>query len=220
MSPVLSPDATRVIYTRVTNNGAVRLWMSAVAGSSPVQLVKGPEATEFAGSWSPDGRWFVYWSVTGSTGSLNRVKTTGDAAPQIITPSIGSNDLWVPIWSPTGDWILHSDDGAKLISPDGHATRTLRPGHAAGYAFSADGRTVYGITLPDPGQRAKLFSMIIDGGPEKIIGEIETGLTPVAPFNPAVRLSLSSDGKSLIYSTSKATANLWLGEGLDTLTRR
>ena len=39
----------------------------------------------------------------------------------------------------------------------------------------------------------------------------------MAPLNPSVRLSLSSDGKSLIYSTSKATANLWLAEGLDAL---
>ena len=115
LGPVLSPDATRVIYGRLTKAGAGRLWMSAVAGGSPVQLVKGPEAFEFAGSWSPDGRWFAYWSAAVGPGSLNKVKTTGDAAPQIITPVPGRNDPWVPIWSPRGDWILQSDDGAKLI---------------------------------------------------------------------------------------------------------
>ena len=33
MGPTLSPDATRVIYTRIERNGPARLWMSGVAGA-------------------------------------------------------------------------------------------------------------------------------------------------------------------------------------------
>ena len=40
MGPILSPDATRVIYSRMERDGPEQLWMSAVAGGSPVRLVK------------------------------------------------------------------------------------------------------------------------------------------------------------------------------------
>jgi len=33
----------------------------------------------------------------------------------------------------------------------------------------------------------------------------------------ALRLSLTPDGKSVTYGTSKSTHNLWLMEGLDTV---
>ena len=35
---------------------------------------------------------------------------------------------------------------------------------------------------------------------------------------PALRLSLTPDGKSITFSTSKNTSNLWLIEGLDAVT--
>src|SRR5580692_8558618 len=60
MGPSLSPDAMRVIYARIERGGHGRLWMSAVAGGSPVPLVKSNPEADYAGSWSPDGNWFVY----------------------------------------------------------------------------------------------------------------------------------------------------------------
>lgn len=35
---------------------------------------------------------------------------------------------------------------------------------------------------------------------------------------PALRLSLTPDGKSITFSTSKSTSNLWLIEGLNAVT--
>lgn len=162
MSPVLSPDATRVIYARNEPTKGVRLWMSAVAGGPPVRLVKGPEQSEYAGGWSLDGRWFAYWAGQDDSTSLNKVKTTGEATAEVVKANIDRRrERWVPIWSPAGDWILHVDDGAKLISPDGKTTRALRTGVASAYAFSSDGQTVYGIRTAGPG-RAELFSMRVD----------------------------------------------------------
>ena len=53
MGPALSPDATRLIYRwlKLGSTGSA-LWMSAVAGGPPVQLLKSA-ADDTPGSWSP-----------------------------------------------------------------------------------------------------------------------------------------------------------------------
>lgn len=87
IGPALSPDGARVIYKRAgLETGPSRLWMSAVAGGVP-QRVTGnvPESEiELAGSWSPDGAWYVYTVLdqSGST-ALKKVRTTGRAEPSL-----------------------------------------------------------------------------------------------------------------------------------------
>jgi Tol biopolymer transport system component len=124
MAPSLSPDATRVVYTRAGSDGKPQLWMSAVAGGSPVQLVKGGTGATFGGSWSPDGNWYVYWN-RGVPASLNKVKTTGQGLPEVLKADLKARGTWLPVWSPSGEWILHEDGGLKLTSPDGRTTRDL-----------------------------------------------------------------------------------------------
>ena len=99
--------------------------MSAVAGGAPVRLTKAGPDSDYAGSWSPDGNWFVYWHRTqDGKFSLNKVKTTGQAEPEIVKADVNIGG-WVPVWSPSGEWILYPDGGVKLISPDGKTTREV-----------------------------------------------------------------------------------------------
>ena len=215
MGPVLSPDATRVIYTRLERNGPGRAWISAVAGGSPVRLVKTSAERDWPGSWSPDGNWFVYQHLRDGKRSLNKVKTTGQAEPEVLTALPPS--LTVPVWSPAGDWIMYrSAEGSTLISPDGGTTRDLPNGFGA-YAFSADGQTIYRLRRVG-NDRLELFSTGINGGGEKTIGSLPSEYLPAVSNNPSVRLSLAPDGKSLTYSTVKNTSNLWLIEGIDAVT--
>jgi Tol biopolymer transport system component len=206
MGPTLSPDATRVIYGRIERNGPGRLWMSAVAGGSPVRLVKSDTDRGAAGSWSPDGSWFVYWGYKGGQTSLNKIKTTGQAESEVLKANVKVEGNWVPVWSPAGDWILYEDGGVKLISPDGKTTRDLASKSAWAYAFSRDGKRLYGIR--QVAGRAELFSMSVAGGAEKTIGSL--GQSPWNPLEPSLRLTLTPDGKSVTYSTDKGTSNLWL----------
>ena len=48
---------------------------------------------------------------------------------------VGSSE--VPVWSPTGEWILFSND---LYSPDGQNTRSLGKHGSPNYACSTDGK--------------------------------------------------------------------------------
>lgn len=205
-TPLLSPDAIRVIYMRIEVGGPGLLWMSAVAGGPPVRLVKASAERERAGSWSPDGKWFVYVQEEQGRWSLNRVKTTGEAEPEVLIADIKPEGPWLPVWSPAGDWILYNDRGAKLISPDGE-TRDLSSTIAVAWTFSADGGTVYGIR-----QSAELFSVSIAGGTEKTIGSFGREHLPATAGGPATRLSLTPDGKSISFSTNKNSSNLWMIE--------
>jgi serine/threonine protein kinase len=221
MSPALSPDATRVIYTRTERAGPFRLWMSAVAGGSPVSVLKETEQG-YAGSWSPDGNWFVYWSVKDGALALTKVKTTGEAEPEVLKEKVtrtGVGSSSVPVWSPAGDWILYYEGpGMKLISPDGKTTHEL-PMRVIAFAFSADGKTLYGVRpITPPG--VELFSVSVSGGLEKIIGRLGREYLPANQLSPALRVTLSPDGKTITYSTRKNTSNLWLAEGLKAITLR
>jgi len=213
MSPILSPDATRVIYARIERGGTARLWMSAVSRGSPVPLVKSADF-DYSGSWSPDGNWFAFWHIEGGAASLSKVKTTGEAEPEVLKANVTRVGGWLPVWSPSGDWILHGDGGVKLISADGKTTRDLSSKRAIAYAFSADGKTIYGVRAAAGGNPAELFSMSAAGGPEKALGSLRLEDLPANSLNPAMRLTLTPDGNSLTYSTVNRTANLWLAGGL------
>jgi serine/threonine protein kinase/Tol biopolymer transport system component len=217
MGPALSPDGTRVIYARLAGGGS-SLWMSAVAGGAPVPLVK-IQGEDTPGSWSPDGNGYVYWHLEGGQRSLNKVKTTGGAEPAVLKAAVNRQRGYagVPLWSPANDWILHSDEGVKLISPDGATTRELSPTSALAYAFSADGQIVYGLRQPTALGRLELFSMSVRGGPEKSLGSLSPESVPSVSLSPAIRLSLTPDGKSLTYSVVRTTSNLWLMDGLNTV---
>jgi Tol biopolymer transport system component len=172
---------------------------------------------DFPGSWSPDGNWYVYSHEEGGKTSLNKVKTTGGAQPQVLKAAVNRLRSWVPLWSPANDWILHDDEGVKLISPDGATTRALSPTSALAYAFSADGQIVYGLRQTTALGRLELFSMSVRGGPEQSIGSLSSESAPSVSLTPSIRLSLTPDGKSLTYSVVRTTSNLWLMDGLDTV---
>jgi Tol biopolymer transport system component len=217
MGPALSPDGTRVIYRWLELGEFSGLWMSAVSGGPPVRLVKGA-GTDDVGSWSPDGNWYVYRHQEEGRESLIKVKTTGGAEPQVLKADVKRSGAWAPGWSPANDWILFGDNGVKLISPDGKTTREVSPTSALAYAFSADGRTIYGLRQPVFSGRVDLFSMAVTGGSEKAIGFLARDYVPAASNNPALRLSLAPDGKSLTYSIARSTTSLWLMDGLRSVT--
>ena len=151
---------------------------------------------------------------------MNKVKTTGGAEPEVLKADVKRLGSWVPVWSPANDWILYGDAGVKLISPDGKTTRDVSPASATAYAFSADGRTIYGLRQPVALGRVELFSVGVGGGPEKTIGSLAPEYLPRNSLTPSLRLSVTPDGRSLTYSIARTSSNLWLMDGLTSVTVR
>jgi Tol biopolymer transport system component len=218
MAPALSPDGARVIYLRIERDaagasGGSQLWMSAVAGGPPIPLTAGSVLSEHAGSWSPDGSWYVYVGGGPPAWTLNRVRTLGHMQPEVIAPVTRAFDS-VPVWSPAGDWILHDDDGMKLIAVDGGTTRDLGLRDAA-CAFVRGAELLY--CIKDLEQAPSLIAVDFEGRVVRTFGPVPTEHAPRARMRPSVRLTLNPDGTGLTYSVAKTDLKLWLIEGLDTV---
>jgi Tol biopolymer transport system component len=123
----------------------------------------------------------------------------------------------LPEWSPDGQWIELFDArggaGWSLISPDGKTLRSFGEPNTIEMTFSPDSKRLYGILI-EPDHRT-LFSLDIATKEAKTIGEIGKDFTPASYSNPGVRLSLSPDGKSVLYPANRITRSLWMMEGFD-----
>jgi serine/threonine protein kinase len=209
MGPALSPEADRVIYTKVDQgSGGNHLWISALSGGSPVPLTNDNKAPEFPGSWSPDGAWFTYIAYREGVATLMKVKTSGQATPMVVSADASSDDDGVPSWSPDGKWIVY---GENLYSADDGKTKALGRHHPDAYTFSADGKLLYGMRPADDGE--VLFSVDVATGAEREIGNAGPDIRPRSNLTPAIRLSLAPDGKSFVFSTFKSKSGLWMLEG-------
>lgn len=208
MAPALSPEGDRVVYTKIDIGGAQRLWISAVAGGSPVPLTNDQASGEFPGSWSLDGSWFSYIRFEGGKISLDKVKTAGQATPVLIKAEVEYDNDAVPVWSPDGNWILL---GETLYSADGKTSRSLGEHHSEGYAFSQDGKRVFGLRQGEGSET--LFAVDVASGAEKVIGNFAAEYRPRSHLNPAMRFSLAPDGKSIAFGVGRFKDGLWMLEG-------
>ncbi len=205
MGPALSPDGARVAYSRLEFMGGSRLWMSSVSGGSPVQMTNDSSAVEFPGSWSPDGSWLAYLAIRAGKMELIKVKTSGQATPTLVKSQVNCE---TPAWSPAGDWIVCGHD---LLSADGQTDRKLPDSPTQNFAFSKDGKLLYGIRDEKDGE--VLFSVDIATGGEKTIGSFAREFRPASNLHPAIRFSLAPDGKSIVYAAGTFHTNLWMLAG-------
>lgn len=205
IGPALSPDGSRVAYAQFGLHGANHLWISSVSGGAPVRLTNDPASTEFAGSWSLDGNWFVYLAVRNGSTDLMKVKTSGQAAPTLVKAGV---DCEVPSWSPKGDSILCAPN---VLSPDGQTIRELPRITTQNYAFSGDGKLLYG--LREETDAVTLFSVDLASGAQKNIAKLADEFRPSSDVHPAVRFSLAPDRRSIVYPVATYHANLWMLTG-------
>jgi Tol biopolymer transport system component len=213
--PALSPQADRVAYTRGADIQVN--WISSLSGGPPVRLTNSKDVIERGGSWSPDGSRIVYWQFRNGFPAIMVVRTTGEATPTVLCEKAG---IPLPEWSPDGQWIkfidarVNSDVATwSLISPDGKTQRTYVEPHTIEMTFSADSKRLYGIRVePD---RRSLISIDIATREVKVVGDIPKDFEPASFSNPGIRLSLSPDGKSILYPATRRSSSLWMMEGFD-----
>ncbi len=136
-------------------------------------------------------------------------RTTGEAAPTLLR-EINGNTL--PDWSPDGQWIAFVERaGLSVISPDGQTIRSFEAPDTAQVTFSRDSKLLYGIRVGTT--RCSLFSIDIATRQTKTIGEFARDFAPSSYSNPGIRLSLSPDGKSILFPAQRSATGLWMLEG-------
>jgi hypothetical protein len=89
--------------------------------------------------------------------------------------------------------------------------KTLGPIQTQHLSFSKDGKLLYGIR--EEHDKVTLFSLNISTMKVTDIRELGSDLAPYTAVGPAIRFSVSPDGKSIAYTTHVSKSNLWILEG-------
>jgi Tol biopolymer transport system component len=176
------------------------------SGGTPVRATN-TDGLEDTVTWSPDGNWIAFGHIVANQFLLAKVRPGSGEAP-IDLGRIGGNS--VPAWSPTGEWIaMHDAEGElMLFSPDGKPSRKL-PGDGGPYAWSHDGKTLYQVSSDHPA----LVAIDIATSKATKLRDLE-GLAPFGANNPGLMASLTSDGKSIVYSVNRPRSEIWILDGI------
>lgn len=124
-APMLSP-AGDLVYYLDSEPGKTGLWVIAVSGGSPRQLVKGDIVTPYGPKTflAPDGKRISYAQFEGES-TILYVKSTAGGNAQKIYSAEGIRHL-VPSWSPDSREVAFSIDGDLMVmSADGGQPEVL-----------------------------------------------------------------------------------------------
>ncbi len=131
--PRWSPDGSRLRFTLQDVNGNTSLWEISASGTGAHPLLPGwsDHSAECCGSWSPDGRYFVFQSTrqgnTGLWALRERSWPFGDPTPPTRLTE-GPVNAWSPVFSRDGRQLfavfqqrrgelVHYDSGKGEFSP-------------------------------------------------------------------------------------------------------
>jgi len=209
----VSPDGRSVAYVRFASGGA-RIYVSALAGSRPVQLTSDPAALlrEDDPAWSPDGRWISFRRGD----RLMKALASGGTVPALLAEDVDEDQGGSAQWLPDGAAVVYrAADGLKRTSTDGAPARQVSPERPLVWDLSPDGRVVYAI-LERERRAIDLVTIDISTGDVRTL--MPLGRKPLTPdyngYRDTLRaMRVSPDGTRLLYAYLNPSADIWILEG-------
>jgi Tol biopolymer transport system component len=161
--PRWSPDGSRL---RFTVNGAKgsAIWEINSNGSALHQILTGWNSTpaECCGSWTPDGKYFVFQSTRGGVADIWAMRETGslfqrvDHAPVQLTsgptstfaplPDIGGNQIFVRTIQPRGQLVRYDPKSGEFRPLFAGAPPGIQ---GSGIDYSKDGKWIAYMSYPE-----------------------------------------------------------------------
>ena len=143
--PVWSPDGARVAFSS-NRSGSYDLYEKAADGSAKEQLLLQSPDLKRPNSWSPDGRFLLYWAAQNG-GDLMALPLAGGRKPFVFagTPF----DEQQGVFSPDGKWVAYQSDESgqyeiyvrPFPGPGGASQVSAGGGHSP--RWRADGKELY-----------------------------------------------------------------------------
>lgn len=208
-SPVLSPDATRVVYTvRSTdldkNRGNTQLWMMDLrsAKAAPLRLTQS-EASNTDPEWSPAGDAIYFLSARSGSSQVWRLPLGGGEAAKVTDLPVDVDNFRL---SPSGDRLALSL-GVFRDCPDLACSKARMDAQARS---KASGKVYERLFVRHwdswaDGRNAVLYSAPIDSSgrvsaaPVSLSGTLD-GDVPSKPFGDHDEYRFSPDGKQIVFS--------------------
>ncbi|NBV17547.1 MAG: S9 family peptidase [Janthinobacterium sp.] len=211
--PVLSPDATRVVYTVRTTNldknrGNTQLWMIDLRApnAAPRQLTRG-DASAGDPQWSPNGDAIYFLSSRSGSSQVWQLPLNGGEAAKVTDLPL---DVDTYRLSPQGDRLAFSM-GVYLDCADLACTKKRLDEKAKNKASGMvyDQMFVRHWDTWADGRRNALYSAPIDAAgkvsaaPVSLSGTLD-GDAPSKPFGDNSEYNFSPDGKTVAFSVRVA----------------
>ena len=198
-----SPSGDRIVFTCGGCEPGLSLWTIPVTGGAPARLASGATEGGYGADFSPDGQWVAYAHTRPARPTVLAKLRVGRGEPPVI---LREERCGPPSWSPTGEWITcDAGDNIVLVGANGERGRTI-PGLTGSVVWARDGRSVYGIRRTET--QAGLFQVEIATGAEKRIADLPAPRA-ASPLGGS-RLSLSADGKSVVFSVLDQDGDIWI----------
>ena len=199
--PAISPDGTRIAFTRLGPSGLLRIWVAPLDNPSRVERLTGDEDGEWEHTdpaWSPDGTLLCYSDFS----DLWIVPSGGGKARRLTRDGKGDSE---PVFTPGGRSILFSSNRGDprsiwKVSVDGGPPERILPGTGSARrpSLSPDGRRLVFSTL-----MVDLDVVVADRKTETIcrIASSRDDETP----------AIAPDGSAVAYLSNRlGTFDLWL----------
>jgi Tol biopolymer transport system component/tRNA A-37 threonylcarbamoyl transferase component Bud32 len=187
-TPRWSPDGTRISFDS-TDSGTYQVYVVNADGGQPTLLTRGDSAN-FGAAWSRDGRWIYFASNRSGRHEVWRVASAG-GEPEQVTQNGGVS----PDFSPDGRWLYYLKEAnapALWRRPVDGGDEVLLVPQLYRYNFApVDGGVYYVQARPGGGGGVVLYMDLAT----KATTEVLTLDRP-----PDLGLSISPDGKSLLYA--------------------
>jgi eukaryotic-like serine/threonine-protein kinase len=231
-SSQVSPDGR---FVAVTNRGGQEDLSIVDVATGEMRQITNDAARDRAPVWSPDGQLLYFYSNRDRDRyEIWAVRPDGSGLAQ-ITHTTGRS-VWYPGVAPDGKRLAFFNDEHSYVMVDSRI-ETLPPSgeglHPAMSTWSPDGTMLAGEVRDRPGLAVYTLAtrtyrtlttsgarplwlpngreiLYSDGGKPRIVDVITGASRDVNTTIPASAMSLSADGKTLVYSDRRTQSDIWM----------
>jgi len=204
---VWSPDGSRIVYSS-RRKGSFDLYQKASSGAGSEEMLLESSVDKYPASWSPDGRFVLYESLSSSrTADLFVLPLTGDRKPfpLLQTQFGGTDDGRI---SPDGRWVAYrSNESGRseiYVAPFPAPGGKWQLSTAGGYfpRWRHDGSEIFYLT-PDN----KLMAASVNGkGTGFEVGAVNPLFATHIATLGSYQYDVSADGQRFLINTSPEQA--------------